>query len=267
MQDRYPRSTNSLATHGRTIHWVTECGQLLLERARSIFDEVRQGMEDIAALSDPTQGEIRIGTTEPLTVTLSEIIGHLSRKYPRIRYTINISDGDSLNRDLRERRLDVLLRRWSPLLDADDLRVEVVFEQALGVLAERRHPLLLRKNLQLADLMEERWALSPAESFLGRVVADLFARRNLPLPAAVVTTVSVYMRLTLLASAKFISILPLTMLRHPSGTSWLRPLKVDLSDSAAPIALITLKKRQPSGALKLFRQATLDICKKFSDLK
>jgi DNA-binding transcriptional LysR family regulator len=201
-----------------------------------------------------------------LTVVLSEVIGRLARKYPRIRYVVTISDGDSLNRDLRERRLDVLLRRWLPTTPgADDLTIEVVFEQALGVLADRRHPLLRRRNAQLADLMEERWALSPADSFLGRVVADVFARRNLPLPSAVVTTVSIYMRLSLLASGKFISVLPLTLLRHPSSSNWLRPLNVDLSDSAAPIALITLKKRPPSGPLRLFRQASLDICREFSD--
>lgn len=242
---------------------LTESGRLLLERARIIFDELRQGVDDIAAVSDPTQGEIRVGTTEPLTAVLSEIIGHVARKYPRIRYVVTISDGDSLDRDLRDRRLDVVLRRLAA--GGDDLAIERVFEQALGVLAGRHHPLLRRKNLQLADLMEERWALSPADSFLGRVVADVFARRGLPLPAAVVTTVSIYMRLSLLASGNLISVLPLTLLRHPSSSGWLRPLSVDLSDSAAPISLITLKKRPRSGPLKLFRQASLEICRKFSD--
>ncbi len=245
---------------------LTDCGQLLLERARTIFDEVRQGVADIAAVSDPTRGEVRIGTTEPLTVVLSEIIGHLSRKYPRISYVITISDGDTLNRDLRERRLDVLLRRWDPTLAADDLAVEVLFESPLGVLAERRHPLLRRKRLQLADLMEERWALSPPDSFLGRVVVELFRRRNLPLPAAVVTTVSIYMRLTLLAGGKFISVLPLTMLRHPSSSAWLRALDVDLADSSAPTALVSLKKRRAGGPARLFRQASLEVCKHFADL-
>lgn len=243
---------------------LTECGLLLLERARVIFDEVRQGVEEIAAVSDPTQGEIRIGTTEPLTAVLSEVIGNVARKYPRIRYVVTISDGDSLDRDLRDRRLDVVLRRF-PAAGAEDLATETVFQQALGVLADRRHPLLRRKSLQLADLMAERWALSPADSFLGRVVADVFARRGLPLPPAVVTTISIYMRLSLLAGGNFISVLPLTLLRHPSSSGWLRPLNVDLSDSAAPISLVTLKKRQPSGPLRLFRQASLEICRAFSD--
>ena len=243
---------------------LTESGKLLLGRARAIFDEVRQGVEEIAAASDPTQGEIRIGAAETLTVVLSEIIGHLVRKYPRIRYSITISDGDSLNRDLRERKLDIVFRRWLPTLNADDLTIEVVLKHALGVLAERHHPLLRRRKLKLADLMEERWALSPPDSFLGRVVVDLFARRNLPLPPAIVTTVSVYMRLSLLASGKFISVLPLTLLQQSSGGNLLRALDVDLSDSFAPIALVTLKKRQPSGALKLFQLASTEICAKFS---
>lgn len=244
---------------------LTDCGQLLLERARTIFDELRQGVADIAAVSDPTQGEIRIGTTEPLTVVLSEIIGHLSRKYPRIRYVVTISDGDTLDRDLRERKLDVLLRRWFPTVLADDLAVNVLFESPLGVLAGQHHPLLRRKHLQLSDLMDERWALSPPDSFLGRVVVDVFRHRNLPLPAAVVTTVSIYMRLTLLASGKFISVLPLTMLRHPSSSAWLRAVEVDLADTTAPTALITIKRRRPSAPLKLFQQASLEVCKALAE--
>src|SRR5687767_14431484 len=44
---------------------LTESGRLLVERGRVIFDEVRQGVRDIEHLSDPTRGEVRIGTSEP----------------------------------------------------------------------------------------------------------------------------------------------------------------------------------------------------------
>src|SRR4051794_19063112 len=44
---------------------LTPCGRLLLDRARIIFDEVRQGASDIEHISDPARGEVRIGTTEP----------------------------------------------------------------------------------------------------------------------------------------------------------------------------------------------------------
>src|ERR1700724_2009919 len=75
---------------------LTQCGRLLVERARIIFDEVRQGVSDIEHMSDPTQGEVRIGTTEPVTVVVSEIISRLVRKFPRISYHVTVSDTDTL---------------------------------------------------------------------------------------------------------------------------------------------------------------------------
>ena len=240
---------------------LTQCGRLLVERSRVIFDEVKQSVSDIQHLSDPTQGEVRIGTTEPVTVVVSEIIAGLVKKYPRISYHVTVSDTDTLGRELRERSLDVLVTRWVPPLVADDLAAQVLFKSPLAVMAERHHPLLHQKKLSLADLMEEQWTLSPPNSFLGRIVADLFRRRKLQLPPTVVTTISIYMRLNLLASGRFLTVLPLTMLRHRSNTAWLRALNVDLSESSAPNASITLKKRRGGGAVKLFQQACVDVCK------
>ena len=62
---------------------LTPFGGLLVERARVIFDEVRQGVKDIEYMSDPTRGEVRVGASEPLTVILAEIISVLSAKHPR----------------------------------------------------------------------------------------------------------------------------------------------------------------------------------------
>ena len=65
---------------------LAESGRLLVARGRIIFDELREGVRDIQRLSDPTRGEIRIGTTEPMTGFLSEVISRMSRAFPRITY-------------------------------------------------------------------------------------------------------------------------------------------------------------------------------------
>jgi DNA-binding transcriptional LysR family regulator len=241
---------------------LTECGRLLVERTRVVFDEIKQGVTDIAQMSDPAQGVVRIGTTEPVTAVVSEIIGHLARKYPRISYHIVVGDRDALEHALRERTLDVALTRWAPSPIADDLAAEVLFRTSLAVMAERRHPLLRRgKKLDLADLMGEQWTLSPPDSFLGRTGVELFRRHKLPLPPTVVTTISIYMRLNLLASSRFVTLLPMQILRHRSSSAWLRALNVDLGNTSAPIASITLKRRQAAGPVKLFQQASRDVCK------
>jgi DNA-binding transcriptional LysR family regulator len=237
---------------------LTESGRLLVERARVIFDEVRQGISDIENLSDPAQGTIRIGTTEPVTGIVSEIISHLASKYPRLSYDVIVTDLDTLMSELRERKHDVLVSRWDTLRVADDLKAQLLFKSPLAVMASRGHPLLLRKKLDLGDLMQEQWTLSPVDSFLGRTVVDLFRRRKLPLPTAIVTTISIHMRLDLLASGRFLTVLPAQILQHPSNKAWLRALDVDLSDSSQPVALVTLKRRRSGGAIRFFEEASLD---------
>ena len=97
--------------------------------------------------------------------------------------------------------------------------------------------------------------LSLDNSFLGRVVGQVFRRHKLNLPSAVVTTLSIHMRLNLLASGAFLTMLPTYMLTQPAHRAWLRALPIDLSGSAGPIAAITVKNRSMGGALKLFQQA------------
>lgn len=244
----------------RSAHGVelTASGHLLLARSRVIFDELREGIKDIERASDPTQGEIRVGTTEPITGFLAEVLSRMSREYPRITYQVFVSDTTTLVRELRERALDVVITRWTADAVADDLAAEVLLKAPLAVLADRSHPLLKRKKLSLADTMGETWTLSPPDSFLGRVVVDVFRRRKLSLPSAVVTTLSIHMRLNLLAGGRFLTMLPERMVRQRANRAWLRALDIDLPESSGPIASITVRNRRVGGALKLFQQACRD---------
>jgi DNA-binding transcriptional LysR family regulator len=237
---------------------LTESGRLLVERTRVVFDEISQGVSDIERLSDPTRGIVKIGTTDPVTSFVSEIISRLASKYPRVGYDVMVSDLDTLIGELRQRERDVVVTRWAAPPVADDLAVQPLFKSPLAVMAAQDHPLLRRKKLSLTDVIDERWTLSPPDSFLGRIVVDLFRRRKLPVPSALVTTISIHMRLDLLASGGFLTILPAQMLRSPAQRAWLRALDVDLSDTLQPIAAITLKKRRVGGAVKLFEQASIE---------
>lgn len=244
----------------RSAHGVelTGPGRLLIARSRIIFDELREGIKDIESASDPTRGEVRIGTTEPITGFVAEVISKLSQSYPRVTYQVSVSDTTTLVRDLRERALDIVITRWTADAVADDLAAEVLLKAPLAVLADRRHPLLKRKKLSLADTMGEAWTLSPPDSFLGRVVVDVFRRRKLSLPPVIVTTLSVHMRLNLLASGRYLTMLPARMVRQRANHAWLRALDIDLPESSGPIASIIVKKRSIGGALKLFQQACRD---------
>ena len=242
---------------------LTDHGRVLVGRTRIIFDEVKQGIKEIEHLNDPTQGAVRIGAIEPVAPILSDIIHRLARRYPRISYQITVGDTDMLARKLRDRALDVVLTRWNALTQADDLVAETLYTSILAIVADKTHRMVAHKRLKLPDLMEEQWALPPPDTFLGRVVADLFEEKRLTLPSSIVTSTSTLMRLNLLANGRFLSVLPMTMLRHRSYKPWLRALRVDLGDHGGQISAITIKDRRSSGATKLFLEASHVVCKEF----
>lgn len=240
---------------------LTAAGRMLVDRARLIFDEVRQGVKDIEYLSDPARGEVRIGITEPNTSFLSQTIARLTRLYPNIRYAVEVTDTTTMMRLLRERSLDVALTRWTSRNAAGDLRAVPLFRTELAVMAAKQHPLTRARRLLLKDLMHERWTLSPPDSFLGQIVRETFRRSDLELPATTVTSISIYMRLTLLAHGEFLTVLPMSMLGHPGDRKWLRPLPVELNEPPGNISAITLVKRRPSGTLKLFLESCREVSK------
>src|SRR5262245_46712426 len=57
----------------------TKHGRALLECGVAVFDELRRGVENMEFLSDPTAGEVRIGTISALAATfVASVIGRLS---------------------------------------------------------------------------------------------------------------------------------------------------------------------------------------------
>src|SRR5215475_554020 len=71
----------------------TRYGRALLKRAIAVFDELRTGVDEIKFMADPSSGELRIGSTEPLLAGLGRaIMERLWRRYPRIDFRIIEAD-------------------------------------------------------------------------------------------------------------------------------------------------------------------------------
>ena len=82
----------------------TPYGRALIKRGTAVFDELRQGVREIEFLADPTAGEVRVGTSEPVAAAIgSVVIERLSRKYPRIVFHVLTGHTATLYHELRER--------------------------------------------------------------------------------------------------------------------------------------------------------------------
>ena len=115
-------------------------GRALLRHGVTVFDELRQSVEEITFLSDPTVGELRIGCTDPMTAgLLPAIISRLHRQYPKLVFqTTQAASGPALYRELRERNVELILGRSTMPLAEPDLAMELLFDEPLVLSPARK---------------------------------------------------------------------------------------------------------------------------------
>src|SRR4030088_577171 len=215
----------------------TEYGRALLDCGAAVFDDLRQGVKNIAFLADPAAGELRIGTTAFLAASfVSALVDRLSRRYPRIVFHLVTGYMDTLHRELSERKLDLLIvRRFDALAD-ERLEFEFLFDESFVVAAGAQNHWIRRRRIELADLANEPWVLPPPESVIGSIAKEAFRGSGLDYPRTTVVTDSPQVRVSLLATGRFVTIFPASALRFPTRRSEIKALPVEL-----PMA------RQPSG--------------------
>jgi DNA-binding transcriptional LysR family regulator len=129
-----------LVDRGRRGITPTPYGLALKKRSVAIFNDLRQSVQDVDFLTDPTTGEIRIGTTDPISVAIvSPCTNRLSRKYRRMGFHVIAADTATLYREVMERNVELAIcRMLGPL--PEQLAAEVSFHDSLVVLT--RHETL-----------------------------------------------------------------------------------------------------------------------------
>ena len=222
---------------------ATPYGLALNKRGVAIFNDLRQGVADIDFLSDPTQGEIRIGATDPvMTAIISPAIDRLSREYPKVVFHVVLSDTALLYREVADRNIELAICRMLGQLP-DELAAETLFHDAFAVMTAASNPLTRRRKLTLAELADEPWVLFPRDAYFGTLVAEAFLANGHEPPRATVSSLSFNAQRELLATGRFLTVLPSFMLRVPGHGPALKALPVALSNSRRPVGLITLKDR------------------------
>jgi DNA-binding transcriptional LysR family regulator len=124
----------------------TAYGLALAKHSVTIFNDLRHGIQAIDFLSDPTRGEVRIGTTEPIATAIAlPAIDRLSRKYPQISFHVLPGDTASLYKDVSERNIELAICRMIGRLP-DELAAEVLFHDAFAIVTSAKNPLTRRRT-------------------------------------------------------------------------------------------------------------------------
>jgi DNA-binding transcriptional LysR family regulator len=232
-------------------------GDALLKRSVAVFDELKQSIRDIEFLSDATTGEVWIGSMEaPWFTLLPDVIRRFSQQYPRIEVHTDLIDHSEVFRGLRERKYDCVLnqiRTDRPEQAADDLTVEILYDDELIVTAWAHSKWARCRKIDLAELIDEPWTGTGPTAW-GRPLSEgVFRAAGLSRPNPRIVTDSIILRARLIAGSPYLGMFVSSVLRRLIADNYaLTALPVDLHANAFSIGIITLKNRTLSPVVERF---------------
>jgi DNA-binding transcriptional LysR family regulator len=238
-------------------------GRALLKRSITILDELRQSVQELEFLADPGAGELSVGCSEYMAAGLVPVvIDRLTRKYPQLLFRLSLGDANSLQLcELRERKVEFAIARMLAPEPEPDMQAEVLFYEQVFIAAGAGNKWLGRRRVKPAELVNEPWILAPPEIVEGSPVVEAFRAMGLTVPPARVIGLSLPLRNGLLATGRFLTIVPGSVLQFGAERSLLQALPVDMPSWRLPVAIIALKNRTLSPLAQLFLDCAREIAK------
>ncbi len=232
----------------------TVYGRALLKCGTAVFDEMRQGLKQIEFLTNANSGELRIGCPEAMAAgLLPSIAEQFSRQCPGARLHVIYADtANSQFDELRERNVDLLIGTIPRPFFEDDLIAASLFDERFVVVAAVQSPLARRRRMELSDLVNEPWVLPPFDSVPGRLIAEIFAANKLRVPLASMVNLSIHLTTALVATGRFIALLPGSVARFSADRLSLKILPVKLPAQRITVGIVTVKNRTISALAQLF---------------
>jgi DNA-binding transcriptional LysR family regulator len=231
----------------------TPYGRVLVKRGVAAFDEFRQGVKDIRFLADPSTGELRIGCSDAMAAgPVLAVIEKLTRQHPRLVFHVVTGAAATLLRKLTERNVELVITRATEAVADEQTYVGGLFEDSVVVAGGAQSRWARRRRIKLDELVNEPWALPPDGSAVRAILVEAFRARGLPPPAATVVAESAILRSRLLATGRFLTVIPEFALTLPGRDPSIKALPVELPGARRTMRIFSLRNRSLSPLAELF---------------
>jgi DNA-binding transcriptional LysR family regulator len=233
----------------RNAHGVepTVHGLSFAPHAIAIFGELRGAAQALAVVASGAKGSLRVGTVPmPGVPILPLAIRDLVADHPDVFVSVVEARELELAERLRKREIELAIFRLALFNPGADLRVDVLFEERLAVLAGVEHPLAKRATIGWQELLAHKWVMAPADSSFLDHVRRTLGRLGMELPRHAVESTSTHFQYGMVLHGGMLSFGLRSQYAFAPNKDFLVKLPVDLPSVMGAIGAVTLKSREPS---------------------
>jgi len=166
---------------------LTQAGNLLLNKATNILNEVSAAQREIADLQGDVTGKLSVATSHHLGLHyLPPYLQDFSTRYPDVKLDLHFLDSEHAYHEILIGRFDIAI---ITLALEQDTRINSteLWQDQLQFVASPTHALATLANLRLADLSPHQAIMPDINTYTTRLIKDLFDREQQPLDITMVT--------------------------------------------------------------------------------
>jgi DNA-binding transcriptional LysR family regulator len=198
----------------RTSHGVllTETGEKVLVRARTIMAEISRLDDEVAQLRGQQVGSVNV-CVSPLAAAqiMPRAVALFRKTHPKIGVHISSGLFPGALKPLREGRFDLLVGPKPPREQDREILADPLLMTPVVVVAAKDSP--LSRATSLAELAEADWIMIGEKSGPGNVFKEAFQNAGLTPPSPITTSESYVGALALVESAGSVCTFPLLLLK------------------------------------------------------
>jgi DNA-binding transcriptional LysR family regulator len=137
---------------------LTACGELVVERAKSMIATEADLRRDIALLQGLETGHINVALGPyPSVMSGYAAAARLMRDYPRLGVSLHVMNWRDVTAAVNERRVDLGVAELSDAVLNETLITEVIGRHRTYAFCRPDHPILGLKRITLRDLLRFPW--------------------------------------------------------------------------------------------------------------
>lgn len=153
---------------------LTEAGLTLLPRAKRILSDVEDSRQTVLNLSGKITGKLPIGTSHHIGLhRLPPVLSLYARQHPQVQLDIHFEDSEQVCADVKHGKLELAIITL-PLNPDPALKTTPIWNDPLGIVVSRGHPLFWKKTHDLKKLAEHNAILPPTGTFTREILEQVF---------------------------------------------------------------------------------------------
>ncbi len=226
---------------------LTPSAEAFVLAAKLAQTEIRQCIEEMSRELGQEQGTFVLGSLPLARTTIVPKAIHAMVSNVK-RFQIRVVEGRyaELLRSLREGDIDCLIGALRHPVPADDIKQELLFCDALAVVAHPDHPLARTRNPRLEDTLNYPWIAPPKETPAGQYLFDtLRIQEEARTPVRVVSSSLAVLR-GVLAEGPYVSIVSRHQINVDESLGTIATLDVPLSGHVRDIGLTYRHEWRPT---------------------